>query len=361
MKQIFYRGMSNGIVLSALRARAAPAHTAVLMYHELAEDHADVEAWTVVRKSDFLRQMEYLQRYYDVVSLDQAIERMRVPGDAARPLAVVTFDDGDRGNATVLLPILDALKIPVTVYVSTQHVLESNPYWFDRIVNALQTRAVVTLDLRAHALGRYTINATRGPENWCAIGRLLEDLKRLEVNARAAAVESALAELRASERRPNCRIEPLTLAEMKALAACPDVTIGAHSHCHNILTQIAPTEAERSVALSKTLLEQWTARRIEHFAYPNGNYDDRVTAIVRNAGFRSAVTTEPRLWGRHDTLFTIPRVGIGRYDSPAQFKLNLVGGVRQFLPRGLRRLAANRMPAGASTPLSGYAETARHA
>src|SRR5258708_4728637 len=119
------------------------------MYHELARDDADIEAWTVMRESDFVRQLEFLVGHYDVVSLDQALGRTS-PSASRRPRVVITFDDGDRGNATVLLPIVEAFKVPVTVYIATRQIADAKSYWFDRIINALQTNQPVTVDLRAH-------------------------------------------------------------------------------------------------------------------------------------------------------------------------------------------------------------------
>lgn len=342
-KQLLYFGLASGAALSMLRKRVPPVHTATLMYHDLAHDDADIEAWTVVRESDFLRQIDYLGRHYEFVTLDQAIARMH-QGDT-RPMAVITFDDGDRGNATVLRPIIESLRIPVTIYVATRQVAEASGYWFDQIVNALQTNHTVNVDLRAHGLDEYAINQVRGSKNWEHIQRLLEDLKSLSPEARVPAVSAALTQLKPVERRHNSQVEPMSIDELKALAACPYVTIGAHSHCHNILTQLDAAEAENSVRLSKALLEQWLERPMEHFAYPNGSYNDTVADIVRHAGFRTATCTDWRLWQRQDSLHKIPRIAIGRYDTLEKFKLNLLGGARALLP--WRR---SPYPAHACTP-----------
>ncbi len=328
-KQLLYVPLSHDFVLGSLREQAASTGVTVLAYHELAQDNADVEAWTVVRKSDFLRQMDYLSRHYDIVTLDRAIARLEAPTGASRPLAVITFDDGDRGNADVLLPIVEELRIPVTVYIATRQVVDRNPYWFDQVINALQVDTVVDVDLGKYGLGRYQINRARGSKNWLEIERLLEALKALDPAARAQAVEAMLAAVPPMEqRRKNGQIEPMRVADVKALATCSWMTIGSHSHCHNLLTQLSASAAEESVKNSKSLLEQWTGRTIEHFAYPNGTYDNMTVGVVRKTGFRSAVTFESRLWRRVDSLYCIPRVGIGRYDSFEKFKLNLVGGLR---------------------------------
>ena len=116
--------------------------------------------------------------------------------------------------------------------------------------------------------------------------------------------------------------------ELRELAASPLVTIGAHSHCHNILTQLPASAVAESLATSKQLLETWTGRPVRHFAYPNGDHDAAVISQVKSAGFESAMTTVARPWTRDDSPFTIPRIGVGRYDSAALFKAKVSGAWR---------------------------------
>ena len=331
-KQLIYAGLTSAVMMPILRACLTKMHVAVLMYHELGRDDADIEAWTVVRESDFLRQVEYLDRHYDVVSLDQALMRMQSGQPSSRPMAVLTFDDGDRGNADVLLPIVERLKMPVAVYVATQQVTDGTPYWFDRVVNVLQTDGVINVDLQAHGLKQYVINQSRGAKNWVAIQRLLQDLKTLAPETRERAVRAMVEKLQGTAHRADCHIEPAGIEDIQALAACELVTIGSHSHCHNILTQLAPIEVERSLRMSKTLLEKWIKKPVDHFAYPNGSYNKAVLDVVHRVGFRSAVTTEQRLYQRPDPICEIPRIAVGRYDSLDQFKLNLLGGIGGLMP-----------------------------
>jgi len=313
-----------------VRKRRLGGKVAVLMYHELAEDDDDVEAWTVVKRTDFMRQMDYLRTKFDVVSLSQAIARMAQPNQAARPMVVLTFDDGDRGNREVLLPIIEALDLPVTIFVATRQVEDQRSYWFDRMVNALQVDVPVTITFPGTLPTAYVINKTRGAQNWAQIELLLSALKHLEPTRREQVVDVIIENIGRQHPRPYT-IAPLTISDVQDMAECPLVTIGAHSHCHNILTQLDRQMVQESAARSKQLLESWTGRKVSYFAYPNGNYNETVISAVAAAGFDAALTTTPQLWDRADPLFALPRIGIGRYDSLDVFKINLVGGIRRFL------------------------------
>lgn len=336
-------------VARRLRQRLLPGKTVVLMYHDIAEDDVDIESWTVVRRSAFVRQIEFLRRHCDVVSLGQALAARAATEQARQPQVVITFDDGDQGNAAVLLPLVAELELPVTVFVATGHIADQKCYWFDRVVNALQTVEPVLVDLTQHGLARYGINRVRGAANWAVMQRLLTDLKLLHPETRERVVETLLGLLHGKARRAGCRVAPLDMAGLKALAESPFVTIGAHSHCHNILTQLDPGAAEDSVATSKRLLEAWCGKEVWSFAYPNGDYDERLIGMVRRAGFRCALATGDRLWSRDDPLYAIPRMSVGRYDSLANFKLGLVGGTRHVLATALgqrRNIASAERHAG---------------
>jgi peptidoglycan/xylan/chitin deacetylase (PgdA/CDA1 family) len=232
------------------------------------------------------------------------------------------------------------MNFPVTIFIATRQIVEQKNYWFDEVVNALQTIGPISLDYTAYGIGRYSINRTRGAANWGEIECLLTDLKRLLLPQRERVITELVKDIKRPAARPKPRIEPLTPDGVRALARSRFVTIGAHSHCHNILTQLDSSAVEQSVATSKRLLEGWTGKEVWSFAYPNGDFDERIAVIVRRAGFRCAITTGNRLWAQHDSTFGIPRMGIGRYDSLAKFKLGLIGGLRNVAR--LTRSAAGR-------------------
>lgn len=322
-----HKAISFEPILGNMRNSRLTQKTVVLMYHELGDDGDDIEAWTVVRKSDFIRQMEYVCAHFDVLSLEDALARMENGTNAgARPSAVITFDDGYNGNRRVLLPIVKAMNLPVTVFVASRAVQEGLLYWYDRLISAFQGNTPRVLDLKRLSLGDYRINRCRGSENWREIERLLRDLKELGPHARASAVESILSELGPSAGKGSFSLGPLSPDELLALSESRLVTIGAHSHCHNILTQLSGEEIRESVRTSKDLLEKWTGRSMRYFSYPNGNYNDTVVDIIRDLGFKCSFTTVARPWSKEDSVFTIPRIGIGRYDSIENFKIKISGG-----------------------------------
>ena len=299
----------------------------VLTYHEVLSDAMNVEAWTVVRESELRRQLEYLKREFRVVSLAEALGIMQESSDNGPPPAVVTFDDGYVGNRRCLLPLVEELEVPVTVFVSTGAVQTQERYSYNRIILALQKNgdAPRSVDLRRWGLKTYQFGPRMtGERRWTRINDLLDGLKSLAPAQRLGAVEDALRGM-TDARWPGDLFRPLSVTELREMSTSPWVTIGAHSHCHSILVQLSEAQIQDSVEMSRRLLQEWTGQSVEYFAYPNGDYDQRVINAVTAAGFRCGMTVVSRPWSPSDSPFAIPRIGIGRYDTFDVFRAKVSG------------------------------------
>jgi peptidoglycan/xylan/chitin deacetylase (PgdA/CDA1 family) len=83
--------------------------------------------------------------------------------------------------------------------------------------------------------------------------------------------------------------------------------VESHSSTHPRLTSLDDARLAAEVAGSRSALAEVLGREVRHFAYPFGNYDDRVVAAVAAAGYQSAVTTDHGAMADHD-LLRVPRV-----------------------------------------------------
>jgi peptidoglycan/xylan/chitin deacetylase (PgdA/CDA1 family) len=221
------------------------------------------------------------------------------------------------------------MNIPSTIFISTKAVQNQEVYWYDKLINAFQSEKVIEINLNHLSLRNYQINRYRGARNWIEIQRLLADLKKLEPSSRDKIVEDIKRDLNntSHQKAPN-NITPLTISDLYELADCSLITIGAHSHNHEILPRLSEDDARESIKKSKELLESWINRSVYFFSYPNGDYSDNVIKILKENGFQCSLTTMSGLWEKGDSLFKIPRLGIGRYDSLENFKVRVSGVIR---------------------------------
>ncbi|MFV0301838.1 MAG: polysaccharide deacetylase family protein [Paracoccus sp. (in: a-proteobacteria)] len=292
----------------------------ILCYHTLGPDGDDMDAWTVLQASAFRRQIALFRRDYDIVSLDRALDG---PG-SDRPQMVLTFDDGDIGLYTHLLPILRTENLPVTAYIATGQIEEQRPYWFDRVMNALQGPGIRQIDLGEAGLGRWSIGPDHGLPRCIAIGNLLEALKTVDPDRREAVVARVIDQA-APVTPPRHPVGPMSLAQLREFAACPGVTIAAHSHCHNLLDQIPPDQAAASIARSRRLLADWTGQEVRHFAYPNSNHNAALRAEMARQGFASATLLDNALTPRDQDRFALSRINVGRFGQINRLRLRLAG------------------------------------
>lgn len=321
-RQIAKSVLTSGLPYRVLKSRALKNNPVTLLcYHTLRPDHEVLDAWTALRVSDFVQQVAFIREHYDIVSLNSAFDEP--PSTGGRPRAVLTFDDGEVGLFDCLLPLVRELKIPVTLYIATGQIESGRAYWFDEVMNALQGEGPFTIDLSGAGLKIWQVSG-RGALRWATISDILQTLKDVSPKARpdlaAAVISQAPAIASPVSFTP---LGPVTVEQLRELAKDPLVTIEAHSHCHNLLDQIAPAEARESIARSRQLLEEWTGQQVRHFAYPNGNHNPTLEGIVSDLGFASAVALDGQLWHRSANPFALPRVSVGRYDDFARFKLRL--------------------------------------
>jgi peptidoglycan/xylan/chitin deacetylase (PgdA/CDA1 family) len=305
--------------------------TAFIMYHGVSRDSEELESTTFVKESQFRRQMEFVRAAFDCLTIDEALER---DGSAIRrPGVVITFDDGYANNADIALPILEAFEIPAVIYITTRNVLERRLFWPDEVWIAVKRSGVREIDLSGivETLRKYRFYG-HGAQWQTAVHDLMEDLKRTHPSRRAEVVDAVVQRFRETagakyfEMEPESNLfTPLTKKQVEALSSHPLITIGSHSHCHNLLNQIPLSQAKESILTSKEILERLTRRKIEHFSYPNGNLTPEIMCVLRDLGFRSAVSVPPGYFAPGDNPFFIKRFMPGAYMSLNTFKAMLTG------------------------------------
>lgn len=312
---------------AAGRIRAFPKASGILlMYHEVLPDEVELPAWTVVRESDFRWQMMYLQAHFDVVSMERALVRLSGPEPSERPFAVVTFDDGYRGNLVTVLPIMKSLGLPFLVYVAVQKVMEGGLYWYDQVIRLLGGGQSITVELESgsqiipmHIPGSEVPSARR----WTAMEQLLRRLKQMSPEERSQNVARIVLDSLEGNSVPAM----LNESELRELAAADLVTIGSHTYGHELLDQISSEAVSETLRVADLHIERMVGYAAEHFAYPNGNYNSAVLAQVQKFGYRTAVTTKPGLWSAKTPHLEIPRISIGRFETEPLFKARVSGAL----------------------------------
>jgi peptidoglycan/xylan/chitin deacetylase (PgdA/CDA1 family) len=217
-------------------------------------------------RSELEAQCEHLKRHYRPLSLTEVSESLARRKPTPPGTVVITVDDGYRDLLVNAWPIFKAWSIPALVYVATDLPDHQTWLWTDQLQHFLVQQG-----------------------DKAASTTIVERLKRVPDEQRRA----YLASLPTLRTNPPPEYEPLTWDEIRALAK-EGVEFGAHTRTHPILSRLPNRDRVREeIAGSKARLEEELRAPVLHFCYPNGtpaDYNDQVVDVVRECGFRTAVT-----------------------------------------------------------------------
>ena len=224
------------------------------------------------------RQLAWLRRRFRIVRLEEVLDL----GPDCGPCVALTFDDGLRSNVQVAYPILRKLGLPATFFVCP----------------GLIDRAAWLWNHEARQRLRHAGEAAEVVE-WM---KTLPSRLRHEVEARLRQVTPGFS----PSRSQRAEFDLATWDELRALDP-RIVSIGSHTLTHPILPLSTPQEVEAEVAESRARIEAELQRRVDAFAYPNGDYDETVRDCVRRH-YRIAVAVEEQPVTLPCDPYLLPRV-----------------------------------------------------
>lgn len=257
---------------------------------------------------------------YVPVPLDAVPARLRDGSPDGRRFVAYTFDDGYADNLHTALPIFRRHAIPFTVYVTTGFMDGEIPVWRYALERLLARVDQIELPDAAGPRSRRMTT--------------LEDRRRVffEIQARLFRADPAetaqiLEAIFRGHETPPGAVDVLTPEQVKALAADPLVTIGAHTRTHPVLAGLSRADARREIDASRERLENLLGHRVRHFAYPFGSRaacSPREEALVGECGFETAVTTASRHVRAGDRLAAMPRLMLsGEYEPVRSLRILL--------------------------------------
>jgi peptidoglycan/xylan/chitin deacetylase (PgdA/CDA1 family) len=293
----------------------------ILMYHRFTPDTSELE-----------RQCELLRRYYNPVSL-AAISEYLINGQQLPQNAVaITVDDGYRDFLTFAHPVFQKYELVPTVFLVTDFLDGKAWQWWDTIRFTLShtPRPEVSVDLN----GGSSFKASLGNKDERELARrtLTERLKLLPNSERLQICKflPRLMEVDLPALPPE-EFAPLKWSEVRHLEAL-GVEFGAHTKTHPILSRLSDLEELREeISGSKQRLDEELNSPSIHFCYPNGrmiDLDEATLNVVKESGFRTAVTTERGMNFGHPDPFLLRRLAVDPSDSRPYFH-ELLSGVRK--------------------------------
>jgi peptidoglycan/xylan/chitin deacetylase (PgdA/CDA1 family) len=112
------------------------------------------------------------------------------------------------------------------------------------------------------------------------------------------------------------------------------ISFGSHTRTHPNLRELSRDMAEEELAGSKRIIEDFTGRPADTFAYPYGAYDATIVALAR-IHYRLACSTILGFAGLDSDPFALERIDMYYLQSPALFRRLFSPTVIGYI--GLRR------------------------
>jgi len=278
----------------------------VLMYHEILPQSPSRIGRGGVDREMFRKQMHYLKEKFRLLHANELNDPPSMTGPGSRPRLMLTFDDGIGNNASVAWPILEQLKIPAIFFVSLRHTEPDRFLWFMHAIALFMLHPGPRIELMNREWPLASPVERRN--SWKRFVAFSYSVNHADIYA--ALSRYPVASFVPPEIIEN-EMRGMTPQEIAAIAASELVTIGAHTLNHPYLTKCSESDLRDEIFGSKTQLEQICRREVTMFAYPDGDYDQRVVAAVKRSGFQTAFAVNLRE-GLSSDNFTARRSGVYR-------------------------------------------------
>ena len=235
--------------------------------------------------SDAERNFTYLKQHYNIIGVADYLDAVHHNSKLPPKAIVITFDDGHISNYA-LLPVIQKLQIPITIFLCSSIVGTNRHFWF-----------------------RYNQEVRKGVETF----KLMTNEHRLE-SLRVLGFEQE------SEYSDTQALQDEQIKEMR-----PWVNFQSHTCFHPILPQCDDITARKEIIGSKQDLEKKQGLTINALSYPNGDYSARDIRLAKEAGYECGITVDSGYNNMHTDLFRLKRISAGDAKTTTELMVKASG------------------------------------
>jgi peptidoglycan/xylan/chitin deacetylase (PgdA/CDA1 family) len=237
----------------------------ILCYHCVTPrpDLISSDPWKMFLDADsFDSQLEYLQKKYNVISLQEYIEARRENRKLPPYSVVLTFDDGKRNFLTVIAPYLTKRNLSATTFV---------------VVNNTDKA--------------FFVNGSANPYGW----------------------------------KPEDDHNDLSWQDLNRLVKEQKIAVGSHSFTHPNLSEISFEEAAYELKTSHQNIVANVNHKDVAVAYPHGQTSEDVMKIAQDVGYSCGLTNTDAGNDFETNLFKLNRTVINSDDNLHLFAARVAG------------------------------------
>ncbi|MBP1734589.1 MAG: polysaccharide deacetylase domain protein [Deltaproteobacteria bacterium] len=314
---VYYGLFSSGLLGLVLKKMAADRREhpcIILTYHRFVDNRSMYLSKGPAMHHEireFEKELMYLKQHYHIVSIDEAVSRIKRGLGFSRPSVVLTFDDGYLDNYTLAYPVLKRYGMPAAIYLTTGLIGTSERTWPDQIELALLETRQDRFNHPDLFDGKpMAISSKTEKEKVCLdVGQALKALPDEQRRHIVKELVDSLGVNGSTERAPRVMLNWEEVREM----AQDGITFGSHSFTHPILSRMPVEKAKEEIFKSKKILEEHLGVEVKHFAFPNGgknDFSEELREYCREIGFESIASLIPGTnTGVTGDVFSLKRIG----------------------------------------------------
>jgi peptidoglycan/xylan/chitin deacetylase (PgdA/CDA1 family) len=256
------------------------------------------------------RTLKALKRWkFDIVSIDEVVERLRDPAAHRRRFVCLTFDGGYRDFLTHAYPVLARHKAPFAVYVAASFPDGLGELWWLALEQVIAQHERIGLVIEGV---EQRLDCGMRREKGEVYDVLYDWLRSLPQAERSVAIRDLCGRYRVDLKAVS-QDAVMTWPQLSELSSDPLATIGSATLNYPVLSRTLNDAAERELKMGRAVLEAAIGRKAPHLAYPYGDnraFGRRHILIATQLDFLSAVTAEPGVITATEqtVLMSLPRI-----------------------------------------------------
>lgn len=256
-------------------------HLRILAYHTVPDSLA------------FEKQLNFLNLNYSIISIEQLEAHLLKDTKLPKRPVLITFDDGDISVFEKGFPLLKKFGLPAVVFVITELIDSDKMFWCRWVEKSMQKEG------KSYTEARRKVNY----------------LKTISESERRKYLKTLPA-----EKGPQ-----LTHRDLSSMAQ-ENIFIGNHTHTHPMVNNCTNEQLNGELRKSKEKFRSWNLEKgYSIFAYPNGNWETRTEAILKDEGIKMAFLFDHKINDRKINPLRISRLRVNS-DSPlSEFKVKVSG------------------------------------
>lgn len=226
------------------------------------------------------------------LSMDQLLQHCEQQKPFPPNSFAITFDDGFENNISIAAPILEDFNVPSTIYVTSGFVEHNGMSWIDRIEYAVASAENQILKVNWSSDDYILEDAESRIAFLKAVRKYVKGTPSCDANGFADEVCARLGKPGKLSSDDELDLK-MSWEQVKTANESDLITIGGHSHVHEILSFLTPEKLVSEIDSSLDMIYNKAGVLPTHYSYPEGLehcYSPEVIAVLKERGVKCCPT-----------------------------------------------------------------------